>query len=182
MPIGEGGIFQPSAAKWNILGTNDASFNDGTGIFGLKKDLLATDSNPYKFSAYRSGAWTAPSGYGKVSLETELFDTNSNFDSSTNYRYTAPVTGFYLFAGNVQQVVPNGNGWIAALYKGGVLEAVGASEVSNDSTGFSRGGAVVKLLQMTAGEYVELWAYGAGGAGATGKTHNYLTGFLVSRT
>lgn len=23
---------QPSAAKWNILGTNDASFNDGTGI------------------------------------------------------------------------------------------------------------------------------------------------------
>lgn len=28
------GVFgeQPSAAKWNILGTNDASFNDGTGI------------------------------------------------------------------------------------------------------------------------------------------------------
>lgn len=23
---------QPSAAKWNILGTNDASFNDGTGF------------------------------------------------------------------------------------------------------------------------------------------------------
>lgn len=23
---------QPSASKWNILGTNDASFNDGTGI------------------------------------------------------------------------------------------------------------------------------------------------------
>jgi len=23
---------QPSAAKWNMLGTNDASFNDGTGI------------------------------------------------------------------------------------------------------------------------------------------------------
>lgn len=23
---------QPSAAKWNILGTNDSSFNDGTGI------------------------------------------------------------------------------------------------------------------------------------------------------
>jgi hypothetical protein len=23
---------QPTAAKWNILGTNDASFNDGTGI------------------------------------------------------------------------------------------------------------------------------------------------------
>lgn len=27
---------QPSAAKWNILGTNDASFNDGTGIADQK--------------------------------------------------------------------------------------------------------------------------------------------------
>ena len=27
---------QPSASKWNILGTNDASFNDGTGIDAKK--------------------------------------------------------------------------------------------------------------------------------------------------
>lgn len=27
---------QPSAAKWNILGTNDASFNDGSGIADSK--------------------------------------------------------------------------------------------------------------------------------------------------
>lgn len=34
---------QPSAAKWNILGTNDASFNDGTGIGAvLKNSNLST--------------------------------------------------------------------------------------------------------------------------------------------
>jgi hypothetical protein len=35
---------QPSAAKWNILGTNDASFNDGTGIgnAAIKPVHLAT--------------------------------------------------------------------------------------------------------------------------------------------
>lgn len=35
---------QPSAAKWNILGTNDASFNDGTGIGDatITPDHLAT--------------------------------------------------------------------------------------------------------------------------------------------
>ena len=31
---------QPSASKWNILGTNDASFNDGTGI--ANDTILAT--------------------------------------------------------------------------------------------------------------------------------------------
>lgn len=39
---------QPSAAKWNILGTNDASFNDGTGIDAgvvLPNHLLAAASS-----------------------------------------------------------------------------------------------------------------------------------------
>ena len=53
---------QPSASKWNILGTNDASFNDGTGIAtgaitsakisGIDKSLTTTDSNPYKAKAH----------------------------------------------------------------------------------------------------------------------------------
>lgn len=35
---------QPSAAKWNILGTNDSAFNDGTGLpsNGASSNLLAT--------------------------------------------------------------------------------------------------------------------------------------------
>lgn len=39
---------QPSAAKWNILGTNDSSFNDGTGIAAgkiLPNHLLAAASS-----------------------------------------------------------------------------------------------------------------------------------------
>lgn len=38
---------QPSAAKWNILGTNDASFNDGTGIANgvIGASKLATGAN-----------------------------------------------------------------------------------------------------------------------------------------
>ena len=37
---------QPSAAKWNILGTNDASFNDGTGIAtnAITAEKLATSA------------------------------------------------------------------------------------------------------------------------------------------
>lgn len=42
---------QPSAAKWNILGTNDASFNDGTGI-------AAGAITPEKLVSGNGTSWT----------------------------------------------------------------------------------------------------------------------------
>lgn len=55
-------------------------------------------TNPYKFSAYRNAAYTPTSGSAiKMPYDAEAFDSNSNFDSTTNYRYTAPVSGFYQF-------------------------------------------------------------------------------------
>lgn len=47
---------QPSAAKWNILGTNDASFNDGTGLNnGSTQQIVSTLSN-----AVSTGTTTIP--------------------------------------------------------------------------------------------------------------------------
>jgi len=87
---------QPSASKWNILGTNDASFNDGTGF----QNGATLKSNPYKMSAYNatnqtgvtSNTWTT------ATLGTEEFDNNNNFTSSV---YTVPVAGYYLITGQI---------------------------------------------------------------------------------
>lgn len=47
---------QPSAAKWNILGSNDASFNDGTGLpNGVALQCVSTN-----FSAVSTGTTTIP--------------------------------------------------------------------------------------------------------------------------
>lgn len=51
---------QPSAAKWNILGTNDASFNDGTGIgnnviTSAKLKAAQSDSTPGSLSDIGTG-------------------------------------------------------------------------------------------------------------------------------
>ena len=50
---------QPSAAKWNILGTNDASFNDGTGIADgvLKPEHLKNGSST--LNSWVWDDWTA---------------------------------------------------------------------------------------------------------------------------
>jgi len=49
---------QPSAAKWNILGTNDASFNDGTGIGdnAIAARSLATNAIKLGYSALTADA------------------------------------------------------------------------------------------------------------------------------
>jgi hypothetical protein len=39
--------------------------------------------------------------FTKVQINTEEFDTNSNFDSTTNYRFTPTVAGYYQVNGSV---------------------------------------------------------------------------------
>ena len=48
------------------------------------------------FSAYRSGNQTlSTSTLTKIQYNAENFDTNNNFDSTTNYRFTPTVAGYY---------------------------------------------------------------------------------------
>lgn len=50
------------------------------------------------FSAYLSANQTVSANtFVKIAFNTEEFDTNNNFDSSTNYRFTPTVAGYYQF-------------------------------------------------------------------------------------
>lgn len=55
---------QPSAAKWNILGTNDASFNDGTGIGtnAIAAASIATNAIKIGYAEITSPFTTATTG------------------------------------------------------------------------------------------------------------------------
>jgi hypothetical protein len=50
------------------------------------------------FSAYSNANQTVSTGVQtKVQLNTEVFDTNNCYDSTTNYRFTPNVAGYYQF-------------------------------------------------------------------------------------
>ena len=54
------------------------------------------------FEAYLSSDQTVSDSVDtKIQLDTELFDTNNNFDNSTNYRFTPTVAGKYFAFGQV---------------------------------------------------------------------------------
>lgn len=171
---------QPSAAKWNILGANDASFNDGTGIFGLYKNLLAVDSNPYKFSAYRNAAADTGNGaLAKITFDTELYDTNGNFATGT---YTASVSGFYFLTAKMQVNESHTRAFIT-LYKNGAEFFRG---IDNETAAIARESYnLVELVQAVASDTFEVYAFGSAALTIEVSSQAVMAqfkGFLLSRT
>lgn len=151
-------------------------------VSGIAKDNLSTDSNPYKFSAYRSSAFTwGNNTFAKVTCNTEQFDTNSNYDTSTG-RYTAPVTGFYYVHGQVRGDHKSGSGMSVEIRKNGSGVFSGDTLVPVGYTGsFGFQISASGMISLTAGDYIELYAYGAANTGQTGLG-TLFQGFLISRT
>lgn len=137
-------------------------------------------SNPYKFHAYRNAAQNAGNGaFAIINFDTELYDTNNNFDVTTNVgRYTAPVAGFYQF--NARFSAAAGANTIIALYKNGAVYQRGAH-----MTGAGTNGPVYSnLVQAAANDYFEIFSFAGGGAlevGGSGLS-TYFSGHLVSHT
>lgn len=188
---------QPTTAKWNKLWANDAAFNDGTGIAngaitanhisGFDYSLATTNSNPYKFSVGASATTAVSATTQKVALNSENFDTNNNFDSATNYRYTAPVNGFYwvfaqLWFGSFGTGTTE---WAQAnIYKNGsVIRGSERMNGSGDANRLIRPN-VGSLLSLVATDYLELYltcsavVRDVGG----GNTYTFMDGILQSRT
>lgn len=146
-------------------------------IAGVSDAVL---SNPYKFSAYKSGAQNLASGtVTKVLFATENYDTNSNFASST---YTVPVNGFYTISSTLKIGATAANSYFIMIYVNGVEKRRGPEIIPGYSNNF--GVFVHDTLQLTAGQTVEIYAYSGTGTGAiaTGSNISYFTGELISRT
>lgn len=121
------------------------------------------DYNPYKFHAYRTAAQVGNGGATtKMPFETELYDTNANYDNATNYRYTAPVTGYYHFDWKAPVVSSNGYN-LTDLYKNGVAYKRGSQLLT---TGGSIGGNGSVDIPVTAADYFEVY-YRSDGSGAS---------------
>ena len=135
-------------------------------------------SNPYKFSVYQSTSQSLPA---TVSFDTVIFDTNSNF-STTTYKYTAPVTGYYLF----NWLVTANFGSTTTYFNSSLVKNSGTvATISNGSNSGQFGPSVgaSKLLSLNAGDTVYInTSQGAVAPSIAGKTQTYFEGFFVSAT
>ena len=167
-----------SAALPVLSGGTGVTTKTGTGavvlgtaptITGATITVAATAAPA--FSAYRNASQSVSnSTYTKVAIDTEEFDTNNNFDSTTNYRFTPTVAGYYqinagiTYSGSVTyaeiRIYKNGS-----IYKGNYSQLSAGNYAQNTCS-------IVYCNGST--DYIELYGYMVattptfgGGAGST---------------
>jgi hypothetical protein len=128
------------------------------------------------FSAVNTGGQNFTNGTAtKIQFGTEEFDTNNNFDSTTNYRFTPTVAGYYQFTGGTG--CPSTVNMFLTFYKNG-------SEFKRGQAAATAGQVLSSALIYCNGstDYVELYLYNFQGStinNAGGTSQNYFQGAMV---
>lgn len=172
-------------ARTTILASSNAgaavSFTAAPTVFSTVPAEKISAVGP-SFSAYRSGNQTGITNttYVKAQLNAEEFDTDGCFDSTTNYRFTPNVEGYYNFQWSIDCRGTTLTVGHAQLYKNGVAHKSGIWAASSSSVAVSAGSATVYMNGST--DYVELFGYTAAESGNlfnSGAAATYLSGHFV---
>lgn len=108
------------------------------------------------FSAYQSSATSLPNNTAtKLLFGTEVFDTNSNFASST---FTPTVAGYYQINGKVSISTNSTNSRWIALYKNGSKVTDIGWTVGN-GTNYAECGGSYLIYMNGSTDYLDLYAY-----------------------
>jgi hypothetical protein len=150
--IGQNGLNAPLSLTSPALGTPSALVL--TNATGLPQAGLGTNvaGNGPSFSAYQSSGQTlSTSTLTKILFQTEEWDTNSNFSSST---FTPTVAGYYQVSTGI--AMNSSYAQVAvALYKNGSAYKFLYNGLPNTTSG-GFGSAMVYLNGST--DYVEIYA------------------------
>lgn len=156
------------------------------GNLGVSYPYGATQSTGAgpAFSAYLSSNQSVSNAtYTKVQLNTEVYDTNNNFDNTTNYRFTPTVAGYYLITGSIRISSTSPSTYVWAIYKNGSNYAelnVNSSPATYDAR------SIIQIISMNGTtDYIELYGYCSASSAQTfnaGSNVTWLSGCLLRGT
>ncbi|HRT84647.1 MAG TPA: hypothetical protein P5523_08420, partial [Bacteroidales bacterium] len=160
-------------------GTDYVLKGNPTNIYGgLHASPVGFPNMLPRARAKRSGSQSIPnSSWTKVQLNSETFDVGSNFDNTTNYRFTAPITGYYQVNASTQWVDPTGSDFYTKIYKNGSGIATAAS---HNITANILTQSLSDIVQLDAGGYVELYVYQGSGGNKSINNETYMSVALLS--
>ena len=126
------------------------------------------------FRATMSSAQTfSNTTFTVVNFDQEVFDTNSNFDTS-NYRFTPTVAGYYVF--NFQIFAGAGSGrYTAAIYKNGSSDTENYHKGDNTSGGIDY--EVSAIILCDGDDYIQAVFRQESGGDISNNTNSALTNF-----
>jgi len=176
-------------------GSNTLTLPDGNGTSGQylqtngSGGLSWAASTEYQgpaFHAYTSGGGTTSltaSTFTKVTLDAETFDTDGNFDSTTNYRFTPTKAGYYVVTGQVKTNW-NTTQWSnsqVAIYKNGSEASRNQRFVYTGTSDFGSQLAHHVIAMNGSTDYLELyyWSNAVGPVYNQGSSNTWFFGYWV---
>ena len=131
------------------------------------------------FFAWRSTSQSiSGSTYTRINFQSEVFDTANCYDSTTNYRFTPNVAGYYWFGFSTDLGAPN-NRYTAYLYRNGGLYMAGPNMVGNGANSQACCFYGIAYANGTT-DYFEIYIQGNNSATCDGSAYiTYFQGHLV---
>jgi len=161
----------PSGATFNVAGTLQSGG--------------ATVSNAPMFRVFRSTDQSvANSTYTKIQYNSESYDTDAAFDSSTNYRFTAPSAGKYYFLSQLQYTATTDGGQLRAQFYVNGSAFHSSLRMQHTSPNTSDNFMVMAdVLSLSASDYVEVFGYQSESGSRNFESYkNYFLGYKLIGT
>lgn len=165
----------------SVSGTSTLSgLTASTGLALNASKQIVSVVNP-TFSAYGNAAQTITTDvFTKVVLNAEDYDTNNNFDSTTNYRFTPTVAGYYQL--NLKLTVAT-TATLTLLIGEFRKNGSGATYGRGLQYGFSLGtfgifNATTIMYFNGSSDYCEIWLYMSGAGTLTTSSNDKNTTFF----
>lgn len=134
------------------------------------------------FSVWRSGNQSiSATTYTKIQFNTEEYDTANCFDSTTNYRFTPNVAGYYQINAAWQIAsAPGAAGQVGIIiYKNGTEFKWGSYGPVNSACPWSAGVSSLVYFNGTT-DYIEIYGYVGNANNISGaQSITYANGFLA---
>lgn len=169
---------------------NEETADAGVTVDGLKiKDGVAVygDNAPNitpKAKAYPTNSQTIATGtWTKVALNEEIYDVGNDFDSTTNYRFTAPVSGYYLVSGQLSWNSMGNNSFYLSIWRNGSSADRIVTDSIKPAVGVVHTQRIVDIVYLTANQYIELYCYQDSGSNVStiaGNLYTFMTVHLLS--
>lgn len=154
-----------------------------SGILPVANGGNGVSTHPYFKAGLTSSQSIANNTLTKILLDSEISDTNSNYDNITNYRFTPTVAGTYMFIGQTLYLsaVDQARYDLVVVKNGGTETATWSFQASGAGA-FNQGAFVATLFSANGStDYFELYGLHLSGASKSvaGSLITTFVGFWV---
>ena len=156
-------IYQPATPDGTLrIGVGNADSPTEVGQFNANGYKPAANSVPTTRVYLNSDSNMGGSTWTKCPIDVEEYDLTSDFDSSTNYRFTPSVAGYYQVNARVRF---NSSGTrtfdLCGIYKNGGLYTYGVLSLA--STTSDVGVTISDIIYLNGStDYIELYGFSVG--------------------